>query len=793
MRTYIDDNKHISNKRIKISHDEPPYQTRQELRAGLASQEVTQSESVDASKIRWINQDELQQLLDEYQEFAVSIAAVWDAVQNHASRQSMNKALHPLVSALADNPTDRALVYGPGHHDLCELFFLQFQRVFKYLDQIYEIGTIVKLRDRNDIVPPDLQYELHPNDYEELRLIKDFLSAAALPTIVTDLLQMGERSDTKVPFMFMDRIILDIESILHNIPAPSFVASSRYLERLRDTFPVPDRTDLETHLLLPGSFPDTDEPEHAQEEPDKADEPLPTLPNEPSAVDITPPSPAPVINEKKYMKIESLHDQLASTMIAEITAEQYNANFYHESNVHRAIKKTYITDFEPKSPLKSVDVRTIQSILKVKKRDDASKRTPKRLRMSRAPKTVRFSESTLSPQPRTHMGLGIPKIIPQGRKAKVCKPDPRWKSPERRMHLWFDPPKAKAEEALSEDVFLSPRTRLRNKHQQGTSIDASKRIDELFSIPSELPLAISDDTKAGIAIRKEQAALKAAEEARRAEEAARRAAEEKAQREREERLAKSGGLRIPAQPFVAPLGAAWQAKAQATMRAPASESLAKTGEGVDLHQHDFFKVVSPKEWLNDEIVNGSLNWLDQAINSAAGIKCVKRSTRKCLALSSFFFKRLQDQGVARTQRTLRRYGVDKRNFTDIDTILLPICENMHWTLLVIRPSKRTVAHMDSLRPAAASSQYIDIGLAWIQDVLEDTFQADEWKVISHQAPRQTNGYDCGVHTITNAMCLALGLSPIDSYRSRDMPEQRIRIACMLLNGGFKGEFDLRLY
>ena len=211
-----------------------------------------------------------------------------------------------------------------------------------------------------------------------------------------------------------------------------------------------------------------------------------------------------------------------------------------------------------------------------------------------------------------------------------------------------------------------------------------------------------------------------------------------------------------------------------------------------MRRHDFAKVVSSTEWLNDEIVNGSLMWLDQAINSAAGIKDVKRATRKCLTMSSFFFKRLQDQGVARTQRTLRRYGVEKRNFLDVDTILLPICERAHWTLLVVRPSKRTVAHMDSLN-SRGNPAYTNLAVSWLKDVLEEKFIKDEWKVIFHEAPLQNNGHDCGVHTITNAMCVALGLSPVDSYTASDMPAQRIRIACMLLNGGFKGEFDLRVY
>jgi Ulp1 family protease len=97
------------------------------------------------------------------------------------------------------------------------------------------------------------------------------------------------------------------------------------------------------------------------------------------------------------------------------------------------------------------------------------------------------------------------------------------------------------------------------------------------------------------------------------------------------------------------------------------------------------------------------------------------------------------------------------------------------------------------RPVSDFKRYTNLTLAWLRDVLGPKFEEDKWKVIRHDAPRQNNGYDCGVFTITNAMCIALGLSPIDSYREEDMPAQRIRIACMLLNNGFSGDFDLKVY
>ncbi|KAF7540230.1 hypothetical protein G7Z17_g12254 [Cylindrodendrum hubeiense] len=735
-RSYLNDHQ-VINKRVKLSCDE------------------------EDAQIRWIDRNALSDLIDDYKAFAKGIGKVWESIESHNSRQQMNKALEPLRYSLADNDNDRALLNTTDGHDLCQLFSLQFKRAFDALDNVYEIGVIVKIRDTNELVPPTLDYKLTPQGLDTMNSIKTFLSAPALPTICKEVLQITNKNHLQISKSFIDQIILDLEAITHNIPAPSYVLSSQFRHKLQQTFPPPKRTDLDTHLLLPGAFPDVEEPQQAQAQ----TKPKPTPVYQPDKV----PSPVlqppeyfpPVISRPKYYKTDFLRADFLEASIAQITPEEYHERFYHESEEHRIIKGNYITEFSPKVPL----------------------------------------------TPRSQVGLDVPRILEKKEEPAQTKKiefDDTKTQPPQINRFRDDSPETQIEKdfktrLLNEDEVLEwskvhsrRSSQIFRFHEKEDPISPSVRIDELFAIPSIKPLEISDDSKAGIAIRKEQAALKAAEEARRVAEAARRAAEEKARRELEERLASSGGLRVPTQTLVTAVPAAWQTRAQDTLRVAGTTTLATTGEGVDLRRHDFAKVVPATEWLNDEIVNGSLNWLDQAVNSAAGIKDVKRNTRKCLAMSSFFFKRLQDQGVTRTQRTLRRYGVEKKNLLDVDTILVPICERSHWTLLVIRPSKRTVAHMDSLNPRGNAAN-TNLGLAWMKDVLEEEFQEAEWKVMRHEAPMQTNGYDCGVHTITNAMCLALGLSPIDSYVAEDMPEQRIRLACMLLNGGFKGEFDLRVY
>ncbi|KAF9765974.1 hypothetical protein IL306_001673 [Fusarium sp. DS 682] len=791
-RSYLSENQ-VSNKRVKI------------ITSGDDTTAPNTGASDQSAGLRWLDRDGLTTLMEGYKHFSKSLVKVWECLER-GTRQEANKDLAPLSTDIVDT-RNRYALYNGQTHDFVEIFALQLKRVFEYLDKVYEIGVIVKIRDNNEFVPPVLDYGLSTEFAEHLQSIKHFLSGPALPVVCRNILQKHGEKDWIVSQAFLDQVVLDIKAILRNIPAPSYVNSQEYRGKLQAMFPTPPRTDLETRFLLPGSFPDFDElKERINQTTDEQTEQHTEETASNSAVQAVlpepvPASPRPIINRPSYFKTDILRVDFAQQRISRITPEDYRQTFYEESNEHRAIKNQYITDFTPKVPLTSSETGTLRSILR-NRRKHPSKVTPKRLGITRRPKAVRFTDDTVSPKPRSHLGLDVPKRINHNEETGEALPPEEFQ--EQRpgwARTLLNIPHAPPVEEPPNDSPPPPSTiadnlrRRRLEQQEEDGLDVDARIRALFALPSALPsleLQISDDSRAGIELQVEEAAQRAAEEARLAAEAAQREAEERARQEREERLARSGGLREPRQAFVEPVSEEWHRKAMDTLRASNTTALAHSAEGVDLRKHDFAKIVSSTEWLNDEIVNASLLWLDRAINSAAGIKDVKRNTRKIFTPGSFFFKRLQDQGVKNTQRTMRRYGVEKKNFLDIETILLPICEHSHWTLLVIRPTKRTVAHMDSIN-AGGNRSYINRAMGWIENMLEEKFVKDEWKIIFHEAPLQNNGHDCGVHTITNAMCIAMGISPMEAYTANDMPTQRIRIACMLLNGGFTGDFDLRVY
>ena len=286
-----------------------------------------------------------------------------------------------------------------------------------------------------------------------------------------------------------------------------------------------------------------------------------------------------------------------------------------------------------------------------------------------------------------------------------------------------------------------------------------------------------------------QRRLDAAEAARQKEaEEQRRREEDRRRKEEAEKRLQSGGLRRPTREVIAPISDEWRRKVLGTLAADQTAELAKSPEGTPLTTRDFERVVTKTEWLNDEIVNSSLMHLANRVNAMAGIHDTKKQPPKCHAFSSFFWPQLV-KGPQSTLRWMKRKGVTKANFLDVETILIPICQSLHWTMVVVQPMRRTVAYMDSMGPQGVGRRGVaDVVVKWVEGVLEDKWTED-WRVVQYRSTCQTNGYDCGVHAVTNAIFVALGLDP-SSYEADEMVLQRDRLAATLLNGGFTGDFDL---
>ncbi|KAI1269687.1 hypothetical protein F5Y18DRAFT_371125 [Xylariaceae sp. FL1019] len=233
----------------------------------------------------------------------------------------------------------------------------------------------------------------------------------------------------------------------------------------------------------------------------------------------------------------------------------------------------------------------------------------------------------------------------------------------------------------------------------------------------------------------------------------------------------------------------WEERALHAPQGGKFDNRAVHSSAVPLQARDFQKLVPPRAWLNDDCITSSLACLAVAMNKHAGVKD-KVGTPKCMVLNSLYWKQFLSDGKPFPRTIKRQWTVTPENFHNVETVLIPVNHGLHWTLMVIRPSRMEIAWLDSFHSSGEASVFW--AHRWLQTFLEKRYNKDDWQHIDIKVPSQSNGYDCGVFVITNAMCMAMGLDPM-IYNETDLPRQRLRIAAMLLNGGFTGDFSLEDY
>ncbi|OLN91992.1 Ubiquitin-like-specific protease ESD4 [Colletotrichum chlorophyti] len=678
-----------------------------------------------------------------------------------------------------------------------------FQQTVLILETIYSHTFFANMTETFKLPQSTMDYPINPQELINITNVKNFLDH--FPEECAPVL-----TDSGVPRRILKGVSADLGALITQKPMPSLLQRAGLVGKVMKFFRPRDNFGTEMpDEMMPGTFPDVQTNSHSNIEghvKTKAREPA-----EDAELSLESPNEEHLEDGDILTSPSLAQDADACTFVREHLAD--------------------IALMGPKA-----------NPIPILKNDNRSIIALKRLQKARGIKKVQFSPSAKrgTPSPGRARGFlnkifGSPPIIgsPLRHSAYGSSSSPRAASSPLRLiparnnlsNAQIDgSPDSRSSDRSTQEMGGDPGTDPTSEESDGEDTTAkfqprlvqhfNESLDELEAKgffgsggPREQPscppspptlsgLNISDDKEGeledlSVAI---QLLLDVDEHRRREEEEriAKKAEEERlriAREAEEERLRMTGGLRVPQRPLITSLPDEWTQKVFASLRASENEALTATAEGTNLTRHDFLKVVPQTVWLNDEIVNGSLSWLDRYINEAAGAPEIRSPRRVCLALGSFFYKRLEDNGVLNTERALRRYGVSKANFLNLQTILMPICRANHWTLLVIRPQKRTVSHMDSFNPNG-SPVHTNRALEWIKAFLGDDFKSEEWRTVRHEAPQQRNGYDCGVFTITNGMCVALGLNAIDTYTGEDLPLQRLRIAGMLLNKGFSGEFDL---
>ncbi len=290
------------------------------------------------------------------------------------------------------------------------------------------------------------------------------------------------------------------------------------------------------------------------------------------------------------------------------------------------------------------------------------------------------------------------------------------------------------------------------------------------------------------------AELKARKEKAEAEEKARREAEAELERQKYAR-------RMPVEKVIQPLTEIWENNVTAALAHVPSKPVARTIKGTEILRRDIGFVLpqhgtkdDQRGYLNDAIIEAYLLAVVDRGNRVAGHK--RGEAPRMHAFNNFFYDNLKEHGPERVKRWASKAKIGGKDLLKADWIFVPICENLHWTLVVVSGTRKTIEYFDSLNMHVMGR--IDIIKKWLKNELGSGYQDDAWKIVEDlkfpgrgKGPHQNNGSDCGVFVITTAKMISLGVDPM-AVLPTDMVMQRRRLVAELINGGFTDDFEPKI-
>jgi len=275
--------------------------------------------------------------------------------------------------------------------------------------------------------------------------------------------------------------------------------------------------------------------------------------------------------------------------------------------------------------------------------------------------------------------------------------------------------------------------------------------------------------------------------------AARKAAEAGEEKRKEEkRIAEEERKRELAKgSIVTNLTPDWDAKVSKAM---SMKTLTSTITPAGLTRKDFGTVLPQNAtdgdrftagWLNDEIVNGYLDAISKASLEKTGYVKTADAVPPCHAFSPHMYTTWKNKGgFSAVQKWWRRPKLDGLRLLKVDTVLIPINTGVHWVLIVISGTRKTIEFYDSL--SGSPKQYTQFALDLVAGNLGKAFKKAEWTIVNAQSVQQNNSKDCGVFVCMNSLALVKGRVAGRAFSAEDMPAARRMVAGTLLNGGFGG-------
>jgi len=171
-----------------------------------------------------------------------------------------------------------------------------------------------------------------------------------------------------------------------------------------------------------------------------------------------------------------------------------------------------------------------------------------------------------------------------------------------------------------------------------------------------------------------------------------------------------------------------------------------------LRESDLAILQHKTEWINDNIISFAIEhyWRTQCKGD--------RSIKVITPSISQLIKSLVEVPTDIRKEMLDDVFVNSNDMMN-SLIVIPVSDEgitavrrggSHWSLLVVNSLTKTITHLDSM-DSMDSSNIVDARL--MARILAQYFYQRELntEVKVGKCPKQNNGYDCGLHVITNAM------------------------------------------
>lgn len=190
-----------------------------------------------------------------------------------------------------------------------------------------------------------------------------------------------------------------------------------------------------------------------------------------------------------------------------------------------------------------------------------------------------------------------------------------------------------------------------------------------------------------------------------------------------------------------------------------------TKYNITLMAYDF-ETLAPKRHLNDKIVDFYINLIKED------------SELKIFVFNSYFYKKLEKDGYDGVSSWTKKEDIFK-----CDMIIIPICKDHHWSLVVGNTSKRSLGFYDSLSKKNYRCLKRIRTYLGREHLSHKRTEIPRWTIYRKTGiPLQLNDFDCGVFICTYAKYICNKQEETMNFQQGDMEFMRRQMKRDILQG-----------